>query len=538
MSAVFDYVIIGAGSSGCVLANRLTENRDVSVLLLEAGPEDRNPWIHIPMGYGKLFADERTNWMYESDSEQFLDGRRVFTPRGKVLGGSSSINGLVHIRGQREDFDSWEKLGNSGWGFEDVLPYFKKSESHYLGNNEYHGSSGPLRVSQLPTKHPLADAFINGLKELGIPENNDFNGVSQEGVGYYDASAHKGRRQSTAVAYLKPIRHRSNLVVMTRCEATKILFKERKAVGIRVRHQEGEQEFSCRRELILSAGSINSPKLLQLSGVGSSDLLRKYHIPIVADLPAVGEGLQDHFYVRTQWRCNRPITFNDRLGTPLSKLITGLEYCFLRKGPLTVSAGYAGAFLKSRPGILTPDLQFYFINFSTNKMGSGLHRFPAFTISVSPLRPNSRGSVQIQSGDPVMSPSIRYNFLSDVEDQRVVSSGLRWIEKFVASPSLSDYVAGRYAPENEFVGDEECIAFSKSVGGTVYHPTSTCAMGVEGKSVVDSELRVHGLEGIRVIDASIMPSVISGNTNAATVMIAEKGADLIKSGWCSPLAST
>jgi choline dehydrogenase len=523
----YDYIIIGAGSAGCVLANRLTADGRHDVLLLEAGPRDTNPWIHVPLGYGKLFATPEVNWMYQSEPEPGLNGRRVFTPRGKVLGGSSSINGLVHVRGQAEDFDEWARLGNPGWGHADVLPIFKRSEDYQHGADAHHGAGGPLAVSDIPDRHPLCDAFIAAGGELGIPRNDDFNGASQEGIGYYHTSARRGRRCSSAVAYLHPARGRRNLHVTTGTLVTRILFEGTRAVGVEFRAEGATRTVKAGREVLLCGGSFNSPQLLQLSGVGPRDLLDRHGIPVTLDAPGVGEGLQDHFYVRTVWRCAQPVTINDAVGSLAGKALTGLRYALLRRGPLTVSAGYAGAFLRSRPGVDRPDIQLYLINFSTDRMGTGLHPYPGFTVSMSPLRPESRGRVRIRSGDPAEAPAIQYNYLDTEGDRRVVIDGLKQVRALVRARALRPFVLGEQAPGHEVVSDEDWLDYARSVGGTVYHPTSTCRMGQDRLAVVDERLRVRGATGLRVVDASIMPNVVSGNSNAAAIMIGEKGADLI-----------
>lgn len=524
----YDYIIIGAGSAGCVLANRLTESGRYSVLLLEAGPRDTNPWIHIPLGYGKLFAEPRVNWMYQSEPEPELNGRCVFTPRGKVLGGSSSINGLVHIRGQREDFDEWARLGNSGWSYDDVLPYFRKSESFQHGGSAWHGHSGPLAVSELPDRHLLCDSFIRAAGDIGLERNDDFNGARQEGAGYYHATARHGRRQSSAVAYLRPARGRKQLRIETSVLAKRICFEGTRAVAVEYEHDGRTRQTRAGREVLLCAGSINSPQLLQLSGVGPAELLRRHGVAVVLDAPGVGTGLQDHFYVRTVWKCNAPITFNDAIGSIRGRIATGLRYALLRRGPLTVSGGYAGAFVRSRPEASRPDVQVYFINFSTDKMGTRLHPFPAFTVSMSPLRPQARGSVQIRSADVRDAPMIRYNYMSTEDDRQTVIAGLKTIQSLMESPAMQAHVLQRYAPAAGRLSDQDWLDYARQVGGTVYHPTSTCRMGQDRMAVVDERLRVRGVSGLRVIDASVMPNVVSGNTNAATIMIAEKAADLIR----------
>jgi len=523
----YDYIIVGAGSAGCVLANRLSADGRYKVLLLEAGPRDTNPWIHVPLGYGKLFATPSVNWMYQSEPEAELNNRRVFTPRGKVLGGCSSINGLVHVRGQREDFDTWAAQGNAGWSFQDVLPYFLRSENRERRDNDYQGSDGPLSVSALPDTHPLCDAFIAAAGELGIARNDDFNGAQQEGAGYYHTTSRRGRRASCAVAYLRPALRRANLQVRTEALATRLRFHGGRAVGVEYRVGGAMHIANAQREVILSAGSFNSPQLLQLSGVGPRALLERHGIAIVRDIPGVGGGLQDHFYVRTVWKCTQRITINDAMATLRGRIGMGLRYALLRRGPLTVSAGYAGAFVRTSARVQRPDVQLYFINFSTDRMGTTLHPFPGFTASMSPLRPQSRGSVRIRSADPAEPPAIHYNYLNTPEDQRTVVAGLKLVRRLMSAAAMKPYVLTEHAPGPAVQSDAQWLDYAREVGGTVYHPTSTCRMGQDPLAVVDERLRVRGVPGLRVVDASIMPSVVSGNTNAATVMVAEKGADMI-----------
>ena len=524
MSATFDYIIVGAGSAGCVLANRLTANGRHKVLLLEAGPRDTDPWIHIPLGYGKLFTKARTNWSYESEPEPQLNNRRIFTPRGKVLGGSSSINGLVYIRGQREDFDEW---GVPGWKYDDLLPYFIKSEDQQRGADEWHGVGGPQAVGDLPDKNELADAFIESAQAIGIPRNDDFNGASQEGTGYYQATTRNGRRCSTAVGYLRPVLKRPNLRVETEALATRIVFEGTRASGVEYRQGGASHMARAVREVILAGGSFNSPQLMQLSGVGPHTLLESHGIPTVLDAPGVGDALQDHLYVRTFWRCTKPITLNDDMMSLWRKMGIGLNYFFRRRGPLTISAGLAAAFTRTRPDVPRPDAQYYFINFSMQKRGGTLHPFSAFTCSLSQLRAESRGWVRIKSADPATAPAIQYNYLSTQADRRMMVDGLKLLRRLVNEEPLRSYVVKEEYPGERVVSDEDWLAFCRESAETVFHPTSTCRMGTHPGSVVDERLRLRGIAGLRVIDASVMPAVVSGNTNAAVIAVAEKGADLV-----------
>jgi len=521
--ANYDYIIVGAGSAGCVLANRLTANGRHRVLLLEAGPRDTNPWIHVPLGYGKLFTNKNVNWSYESEPEPTLGGRRIFTPRGKVLGGSSSINGLVYIRGQREDFDAWAV---PGWDYNGLLPYFIKAEDQSRGANAWHGVGGPLAVSDLPDRHELCDAFIASAQANGIPRNDDFNGATQEGTGYYQATTRNGRRCSTATGYLRPAEKRANLRVEVNALVQCIRFDGTRAVGVDYL-QHGQRVSADAREIILAGGAFNSPQLLQLSGVGPQEHLRSLGVPVVLDAPGVGADLQDHLYVRTFWRCTKPITLNDDMASWWRQMNMGLTYLLRRRGPLTVSAGYAAAFVRTRPELTRPDAQFYFINFSTAKRGGVLHPYSGFTCSVSQLQAQSRGWVKIRSADPQAVPAILYNYLDAESDRRSMVDGLKILRRLVNTPPFSNYVAEETLPGPGVQSDEDWLAFCRQTGETVYHPTSTCRMGTDPASVVDERLRVRGLAGLRVIDASIMPAVVSGNTNAAVIAVAEKGADLV-----------
>lgn len=522
--STYDYVIVGAGSAGCVLANRLSADRRATVLLLEAGPRDTAFWIHVPLGYGKLFTRTDVNWAYESEPEPALNGRRVFTPRGKVLGGSSSINGLVHVRGQREDYDGW---GVPGWNFDALLPYFKKSEDNSRGASEWHGAGGPIAVSDLPDRHELCDAFIAAAAALGVPRNDDFSGASQEGTGYYQAAARNGRRCSAAVGYLRPAERRPNLRVEVEALATRILFAGRRAAGVAYDARGARREVRAAREVIVAGGSINSPQLLQLSGVGPRALLERHGIAVVHDAPGVGEDLQDHFYCRTFWRCTRPLTLNDDLRTLWGQARIGLQYLLARRGPLTVSAGYAAAFVRTRPEVARPDAQIYFINFSTARRGGHLHRFSGFTLSVSQTQVESRGSVRIAAADARTPPSIRYNYLATERDRRVMVDGLKFARRIAGTAPMSGYVAAEELPGPRVQSDADWLAFCREAGDTVFHPTSTCRMGTDARAVVDPRLRVNGVAGLRVVDASVLPAVPSGNINATVIAVAEKASDLV-----------
>jgi choline dehydrogenase len=523
----FDYIIVGAGSAGCVLANRLSADGKHSVLLLEAGPKDSNLWIHVPLGYGKLFKDKTVNWMYQTEPEPGLDGRTIFQPRGKVLGGSSSINGLLYVRGQHEDYDRWRQHGNSGWGYDDVLPYFKKAENQARGGNEFHGVGGPLPVSDSRHGDPLSDAFIAAAAETGIPVHKDFNGASQEGAGWFQTTTRNGKRASTAVSYLRPAKGRRNLHVETSALAQRILFEGRRAAGIEYRKEGSLRTARARREILVSSGAYNSPQLLQLSGVGPAELLKKLGIDVVLDAAGVGHGLQDHMQVRVVMRCSQPITLNDIVNHPGRRLMAGARYAAFRNGPLTIAAGTSGAFFKTNPRLATPDIQIHFLPFSTDKMGEKLHSFSGFTASVCQLRPESRGSLRIKSADPSVPPEIRINYLATETDRTANVEGLKILRKILNAPALKPFVVDEYDPGAKVVSDEELLAHCRRRGSTIYHPTSTCRMGNDPLAVVDQRLKVRGIDGLRVVDGSIMPDLVSGNTNAPIVMIAEKASDMI-----------
>jgi choline dehydrogenase len=523
----FDYVIVGAGSAGCVLANRLSADGKNSVLLLEAGPKDRNLWIHVPLGYGKLFKAKSVNWMYQTEPEPGLHGRSVFQPRGKVLGGSSSINGLLYVRGQHEDYDRWRQHGNSGWGYDDVLPYFKKAEHQQRGADDFHGVGGPLPVSDLGHPDPLSAAFIAAAAETGIPLNPDFNGATQEGAGFFQTTTRRGRRASTAVAYLRPAGGRNNLHVETSALAQRLLFDGRRATAVEYRKAGSLRTARARKEILVCGGAYNSPQLLQLSGVGPAELLRKHGIDVVLDAPGVGHDLQDHMQVRVVTRCTKKITLNDIVNHPLRRILAGARYAAFRTGPLTIAAGTSGAFFKTNPRLATPDIQIHFLPFSTDKMGERLHSFSGFSASICQLRPESRGSLRIRSADPAAAPEIRINYLSTEVDRAANVEGLKILRKILQAPALKSYVTDEFEPGIKVSTDEELLNFCRQRGSTVYHPTSTCRMGSDPLAVVDQRLRLRGIERLRVVDASVMPDLVSGNTNAAVIMIAEKASDMI-----------
>ena len=527
-AATYDYVIVGAGSAGCVLANRLSEDGKHSVLLLEAGPRDTNIWIHIPIGYGKTMIDPIVNWRFYTEPEPHLNKRKLYWPRGRTLGGSSSINGLVFIRGQAEDYDAWARLGNAGWSYKDVLPYFIKSENNQRGANAFHGDKGPLRVSDIGIKHPLVEAFIGAAKSLGMPRNDDFNGATQEGAGYYQLTTHKGLRASTAKTYLKAARGRSNLHVETDAFATKVLFDGTCAVGLTYRRKGIEVTVAVRRELVLSAGAIQSPQLLQLSGVGPADLLRQHAIPLVAESPGVGENLQDHLQVRLIYKCSQRVTTNDDLRTLWGRARIGMQWLFARRGPLAIGIQLGGLFARALPDAKTPDVQFHFGTISADVVAGKAHDFSGFTVSACQLRPTSRGTVRIQSTDPLMPPAISANYLATQHDRDVMVAATRLTRELMASTPMKAFITEEYKPGQRMQTEEDMLEFVRNESVTIFHPVGTCSMGPGPLDVVDERLRVYGTAGLRVVDASIMPLLVSGNTNAGAIMIGEKAADMIR----------
>lgn len=528
--AEFDYIVVGAGSAGCVIAARLSEDPSVRVLLIEAGGRDTGFWLKIPVGYGRTIADPKVNWKYMTAPNPALGGRQIYWPRGKALGGSSSINGLMYVRGQAQDYDQWRQLGNEGWSFDDVLPFFRKSEDQENGADGYHGVGGPLTVSNLRERNPLCDALIDSAEANGIPRNPDFNGAQQEGAGYYQATIRNGRRCSASYAYLRPARSRKNLTVITETYAERILFAGKTAKGMRLRQGDRQFDVFCTREVILSGGSINSPHLLLLSGVGPTEELRAQGIAPLLDLPGVGENLQDHYGGQITWRCTRPITMNDIMLSKRKQLLAGLQWLLLRNGPLSVPAGQAGLFTRVLPGSATPDVQFLFQTFSGGYYEDGLFKFSGFANFICPVRPRSRGRLGLQSPDPSQPPLLAPNYFADETDRRTLVEGLKLARRIAATPPLADFVSSEHLPGSDIRSDDEIEAYFRENGGCVSHQVGTCKMGSDRMAVVDDRLRVRGLEGLRVADASIMPTLISGNTNAAVIMIGEKAADMITRG--------
>ena len=524
-----DYIVVGAGSAGCVVAARLTEDKSARVLLLEAGGADSNPWIHIPLGYGKTITDKRVNWMYETEPDPNLNGRRVFWPRGKVLGGSSSINGLLYVRGQQEDFAHWRQLGNEGWAWDDVLPYFKRSEQRIgPGDDALHGRDGALAVSDLPDRPPLAEAYIQAASECGIARTEDFNGARQEGVGYYHVTARNGRRSSASVAFLRPAMKRPNLQVLTGALAARVILQGKRAVGVAFSQHGTAKQATARREVILCGGAINSPHLLLLSGIGPAAQVQAAGVPVRHDLPGVGQNLQDHFQARITYRCRFPVTINDVMLSRWRMVYAGLQYALARRGPLTVSAGTVGIFARTRADLPSPDVQFLLIPFSADRPGEGLNKFSGFLQNCCQLRPESRGEILLRSPDPTVYPAIFSNYLATELDRQTLLAGLKLGRRIAARPAMQHWIVEENLPGAAAQSDDDLLAHAKLYGGSIFHPSGTCKMGRDRLAVVDPQLRVHGLEALRVADAAIMPTVVSGNTNAACIMIGEKAADLIR----------
>ncbi|MDE2166879.1 MAG: GMC family oxidoreductase N-terminal domain-containing protein [Alphaproteobacteria bacterium] len=524
----FDYIIVGAGSAGCVLANRLSADPEVTVLLLEAGVTDNYIWIRIPIGYLYTQNNPRTDWCFKTDIEAGLNGRVLEYPRGRVLGGCSSINGMIYMRGQARDYDGWRQLGNPGWSWDDVLPYFKRSEDNVECADEFHGQDGEWRIEPMRLSWEILDAFRDAAAELGIPKIDDFNRGNNEGSAYFRVNQHRGVRWNTARAFLRPVMNRPNLKVVTGAQASHIRFAGRRAVGVDFVRGGASCQAEARGEVILASGAIGSPQLLQLSGIGPGGLLQSHGIAVVHELAGVGENLQDHLQIRVVFKVSNTRTLNERANSLVGRIGMGLEYFLFKRGPLTMAPSQLGCFAKSDRARETPNLEYHVQPLSLDKFGDPCHPFPAFTASVCNLRPDSRGYVRITSADPAAHPAIRPNYLSVESDRRVAADAIRLTRRIVAAKAMARFTPAEYRPGVQFRTDEELTRAAGDIGTTIFHPVGTCKMGSDAAAVVDARLAVRGIGSLRVVDASIMPTITSGNTNSPTIMIAEKAADVIR----------
>jgi len=524
----YDYVIVGGGTAGCLLANRLSEDPTLTVLLLEAGGRDDYFWIHVPVGYLYCMNNPRTDWCFKTEVEPGLGNRAINYARGKVLGGCSSINGMIYMRGQSRDYDHWRQLSNAGWGWDDVLPYFKRHEDFVHGADDLHGAGGEWRIEEQRLHWPILDAFRDAAVAVGIPATKDFNRGDNAGIGYFQVTQRRGVRVNTAKAFLRPARRRPNLRIIVRAQAKRLLLEGRRAVGVEVRVDGRDAQTAARGEVILAAGSIGSPHLLELSGVGQPQRLHDLGIEVLAESPGVGENLQDHLQLRLIYKVSKALTLNQVAATIRGKAGIALEYLLKRSGPMSMAPSQLGAFAKSDPALETPDLQYHVQPLSLDRFGEPLHPFPAITASVCNLRPESRGSSHATSPDFAAAPSIRPNYLATARDRRVAAAAIRLTRRIMAAPPMRPHAPEEFLPGAARDGEDDLARAAGEIGTTIFHPIGTAKMGSDAGAVVDERLRVRGIERLRVIDASIMPSITSGNTNAPTLMIAEKGAAMLR----------
>ncbi|MEN8832485.1 choline dehydrogenase [Pacificibacter sp.] len=527
-----DFIIVGAGSAGCVLANRLSEDPNNKVVLLEAGGRDWNPWIHVPVGYFKTMHNPSVDWCYRTEPDPGLNGRSIDWPRGKVLGGSSSLNGLLYVRGQAEDYDRWRQMGNEGWGWDEVLPLFKKSEANERGADEFHGDDGGLSVSNMRIQRPICDAWVAAAQAAGYKFNPDYNGADQEGVSYFQLTTRNGRRCSSAVAFLNPARKRPNLQIITNAQVQRVVLDGKKATGVTYLDKSGQEHtVNARRDIVLSSGAINSPQLLMLSGIGDTDQLTENGITPLHKLDGVGKGLQDHLQARLVFKCKEP-TLNDEVRSLVNQAKIAAKYALFRSGPMTMAASLATGFFKTRPDVGTPDVQFHVQPWSADSPGEGVHPFSAFTMSVCQLRPESRGEIRLNGPNPMDYPKIIPNYLSTENDCRTIVEGVNIARRIGKHAPLDSKISEEFRPTKDLAMDdyEGTLDWVRNHTASIYHPTGTCKMGQGTDAVVDSKLRVHGIEGLRVADCSIMPEIVSGNTNAPAIMIGEKCAQMMLQG--------